>query len=120
MEFKLPKLKIQYSKLPKLLKIIVQDADEFTRSSFGKELVVTRVSDRFEGESGVHPDNRALDARDQYKGEFMFSGTEREAIVSYINAKYPRRDKYEVCLWHSFDAGPYHFHFQIPRDVKLI
>lgn len=119
-EFKLPKHRIQYANTPLFLRLILEDADNFAKSNFGKELVVTRVSDRVEGESGVHGDFRAVDVRDQFKGEFTFTENERKAIVHYINAKYPRKDKYAVCLWHSFDGGAYHFHFQVPRDMKLL
>lgn len=117
MKFKTPTMKRQFGDIPKLLKIIIKDADDFSQEHFDKELIITRVSDRVFGESGVHPLNRAVDIRDKYRGEFSFSEDERLAIVHFINAKYSRRDKYKTVLWHPFNDGPEHFHFQVPADM---
>jgi len=118
-QFKIPSYMKQYDELPLILKFIVKDADEIARA-FGKEMVITRVSDKVDGESGVHPDKRAVDCRDQFKGEFLFTEDERKAIVHFINAKYSRKDKHSVCLWHHFNDGAYHFHFQVPYETRMI
>jgi hypothetical protein len=86
----------------------------------GKELVITRVSDAFPGESGVHTCKpcRGVDARGEYDTNqgimHRYEPEEVKQIVFEINEKYKRDDGKDCCIYHNFGEGPKHFHFQIP------
>ncbi len=117
MIFKAEHMESQYRERPKRLKEIIEFFDAICESR-GKEAVITRVTDPVDGESGVHPAGRAVDCRNEtrYKTEcaFLFSLAEAKEIEELINRKFPRKDGKKTCIHHSFDGGPYHFHFQIP------
>ena len=88
---------------------------------YKKEATVTRVKDAVQGDSGVHEAGRAVDFRDQIvdadgKPVFLFLPNETKVIVDSINSKYPRSDGKVVCIHHSFQGMPYHFHLQIPAS----
>lgn len=122
MIFKVPRYKTEFDSAPLLLRLMVTDADSLTRHRFKKELVVTHVldlgKDCLEGSTGVHRDYRALDARSEHKGIFMFDKSELEILINYINLKYKRNDGYPSLYHHSFKGDPYHLHFQIARLTK--
>ncbi len=118
MNFKLPKHRDQFNNAPLLLKHILYSADEYCKQHFHKELTVTRVNDPVDGESGVHPDYRGVDCRDEFLGHPMFTMEESMQLVNYINDRFKRNDGYKTCIHHSFDNGPKHFHFQISVYTK--
>lgn len=106
--FKEPHLKDQYEARPKALKEV---CEYFVQLSdvFGIPALVTRVTDRVEHESGVHPAGRAVDFRSR-----TFTDAQCKAIVNAINAKFPRIDGKLVAIHHCVDGGAWHYHFQIP------
>ncbi len=109
----------EFKSSPTLLRIIVQDADDFCRRHFNKELTITRIRAKVSKESGVHIDGRGIDARnryhDFYKNTWLrtFSTREVELLLNYISKKYPRNDGKPVLLHHDAGDGAEHFHFQI-------
>ena len=113
--FKLPKYEKEFYNAPPRLQEIVQEFALLARKG-GIAATVTRVRDHVEGSSGVHKLNRAVDVRDEFKGEFTFPQPLRDELIEFINAKYPYGDKYKTCVWHSFDSGPHHFHFQVSSE----
>jgi hypothetical protein len=113
MKFKENHLIEQYENSPALLKVIVRSF-ECMSQEFGVDPVITRITDRVKGESGVHPANRAIDIRSQFGGASLYTDTQILALVNYINAIYMRKDNYHTIIHHSFNGGPYHFHIQIP------
>lgn len=117
MKFKQAHMEEQYKQRPAKLKEVCEYFEELANEC-GREAVVTRVTDPVEGESGVHPAGRAVDFRNEVRGDavtvFLFTPEQADAIVKKINEKYPRPDKKPVCLHHSFNEGCLHFHVQIP------
>lgn len=95
------------------LETLANDVDDFCLRNFGKELVITRVLERVEGESGVHQEHRAFDARSQTADGEYFTAKEIEDILTYVNDKYKRCDGYRTVIHHSFNGGPKHLHFQL-------
>lgn len=113
MKFKEAHLIDQYNARPEALKEVCRYFEELSLE-FGVEPVVTRVTDRVPGESGVHPAGRAVDFRDEFApGLFLYSPEESARIVEAINERFPRTDGKKVCIHHSFSGGPKHFHIQI-------
>lgn len=125
MKFKEPHMKEQFEGRPPKLKEICYFFEELSLG-FDIEPVVTRVLDKVSGESGVHPVGRAVDFRDECRDKngvkHLYTEEQAQFIVDEINSKYPRDDDKEVCIHHSFAAGPEHFHIQIPfawgHDLK--
>ena len=117
LKFKQPHLREQFEQSSHVLKFITYDFD-FLSSKFRKDPMITRVWDVVEGESGVHPDKRALDIRDEFNNEYYYSEEEVKALINYINARWQRNDGFKTCLYHSFNEGPKHFHLQIPVSTK--
>jgi hypothetical protein len=117
MKFKQPHMKAQYDSRPAKLKEICEFFESLSMG-FGIDPVVTRVTDRVEGESGVHPAGRAVDFRNEIRGEavsaFLYSEAQVQEILSRINGRYRREDGKQVCIHHSFKGMPAHFHIQIP------
>src|ERR1035437_883725 len=116
MKFKQPQMEDQYDKLPHKL----QDVCNFFLTLSEEHLVeplVTRVTDPVVGESGVHPAHRAVDFRNQYfdgkNNVWLYNQETIEEIVSEINKTFPRNDGKLVCIHHSFNQMPFHFHLQI-------
>lgn len=118
MQFKKPELEQELENAPVFLKIILEDADQFLWKNFRKELTITRIRGKIKGDSGVHNDYRAADARGGYLGQAQFSQWEIAKLMRYINEKYYRNDGYKTVIYHSFNNGPEHFHFQLARDTK--
>lgn len=102
---------------PLFLRAIV---DEFERKSLemGIEPVITRVSDPVEGESGVHPQKRAVDIRDEHNGRRTYTPAQRDLLIDYFNTKYRRRDGRPTVVWHSFKGAPHHFHIQVAASMS--
>lgn len=111
MRFKSRQAALEYPILPRVLKAIAQDADNYCSDHFGKELIVTRILEEVSGESGVHQDQRAIDFRGVHKGVPRYSKEQVEELLDHINKKYPRKDGYLVLIYH---GNPAHFHMQIP------
>ncbi len=100
-----------------MLTVVAEYFDHLS-AGMGIEAVITRVWNRYKGESGVHPAKRAIDFRDEtFDGpnhHFLYSPDQALEIVTEMNLKFPRHDGKLVCMHHSFQCGPYHFHVQIP------
>lgn len=110
----------QLAESPKRLQEVARVFADLSKA-LGVEPVVTRVWDKVKGESGVHPDKRAIDFRDQYTGpdgkpRRLYTEDEVQYLVSSMNTRFPRKDGYPTCLHHGFQGGPEHFHCQIPRS----
>ena len=118
MKFKLPKLKKQWGQIPCFLQLIVEDFDSVAKG-MGHEITVTRILDRIEGATEVHPEHRAVDVRDVYLGEPTFTPDQRDYLLNYINTKYPRYDGYKTVMWHEFKGGPSHFHIQVAPTMVV-
>jgi hypothetical protein len=107
----------QYEMLPKKLLDICEFFNQMSLKE-GVEPVVTRVSDKVDGESGVHPLYRAVDFRNEYvvgqSKKWLYPIETIEYMVDAINKKFPRNDKKLVAIHHSFQHGPFHLHLQIP------
>lgn len=118
MRFKSPQMESQLEDCPIKLQELAAWVDGYCLKNFDKEIVITRVSDAFAGESGVHPDKRAFDVRDEWfngrETHFYFSEEEALEVEEATNAAFPRDDDHKTCIYHSFNGGPWHLHFQIP------
>lgn len=116
MKFKEEHMKKQFEELDPLLQEMCYEFEK-QANSLGRDAIVTRVSDPFPGESGVHPLKRAVDFRDEIvTNEIrakLFTAPEVEQIVDFLNQSYERNDGKETCIHHSFNGGPYHFHIQL-------
>jgi len=118
--FKAPEVQQEFYQAPLMLQVMGCDFSA-QANRLGIEPVMTRVTAKVHGSSGVHEAGRALDFRGQYKGEHQHSLDERLALVHYINAKYKRRDNKKSIIYHRFDKGsPYHYHLQIPKHVTSL
>jgi hypothetical protein len=117
MKFKESHMQAQLKGAPLLLRFVAEDFDKLCKE-MEIEPVITRVTDTVKGESGVHPDYRAFDVRDEYGGKFVFDKMQREYLVEKLNEKYKRNDGKVTVLWHSFGGGPHHFHVQIATLTK--
>lgn len=117
MIFKSEREEDQLSEAPRKLIEVCYYFDALS-SSYGKEAICTRVRDAVCGDSGVHEAGRAADfrseTRDNNGSHFRYSDFEISTIVEKINSRYPREDGKLVCIYHSFQGMPYHFHIQIP------
>lgn len=115
MKFKHPHIQDQFVKTDPILQLLANDFVMLSRM-LDIEPVVTRVSDPVAGESGVHTAMRAIDFRDQNSGEFLYSQSERQVIMDFLNTKYERSDRFKAVMWHSFRGGMNHWHLQVPYD----
>lgn len=112
MKFKEPHMEAQYRDRPEKLREICAYFVELSRQC-GVEPVVTRVTDAVKGESGVHPQGRAVDFRDEFAdGKYLYKPTQVEWIVSQINDLYRRKDGKPTCLHHKVSGSRAHFHIQ--------
>lgn len=129
MKFKSDHMIAQYQIIPDKLKEICGIFDGLSTDN-KIEAIVTRVSDPVQGESGVHLEHRAVDFRNQYSDgkslRCLYSMELVEEITDHINNMFPRKDKFETILHHSFQGGLFHFHIQLaasdmtPIDVSRI
>lgn len=117
MKFKSDREKEEFEKAPTILKLIAKEFSDLS-DRFGKEAIITRILSPVEGESGVHLDYRAIDFRDYHDGNHLYTIDERLALVSVINALFPRNDSFKTCLHHGETAE--HFHIQVPVNLKNI
>ena len=117
MKFKQPQYESQFEALPEKLREICYDFEQLSVKN-AVIPVVTRVTDPVHGESGVHPQHRAVDFRNQYSdgkvNRWLYPQETVQEIVETLNKKYPRTDGKLVCIHHSFAGGPFHYHVQIP------
>ncbi len=116
MKFKDDEAQLEYQYMPTKLREI---ADRFEALSvgFGVTPVVSRVRKAVCGDSGVHEAGRGLDCRDQTTlpdgtDHRLYTQEQVDSIVQTLNSEFPRDDKFLVCIHHSFEGGPLHFHFQ--------
>lgn len=124
MLFKKAYMKDQLGACSIVLQRVVIDFQELSLK-FGKEPLITRVSDPVESESGVHLDLRAVDIRDVSKDLMgtkkpVYTDEERLALLNYINALWPRSDGKKTCVYHDAGDGLLHFHLQIPAEVQIL
>lgn len=119
MKIKHQHLEGQYKKSPALLRLIAEDFERLSMM-FGIMPTITRITDKVSGESGVHPANRAIDIRDEHGGKSVYTESQKDALVTFINALYPRTDGKHTLLHHAFNGGAYHFHMQIPFEQTSI
>jgi hypothetical protein len=98
--------------------VLIEIAKEFELISMtlGIEPVVTRVSDHFDGESGVHLYGRGLDFRNEHNGTKLYTEEQVNLICDRINAKFKRYDGRPTILHHGFNGGPEHFHVQVAAN----
>lgn len=120
MQYKTPDCQDQLSQVPAKLQEVVAFFDSLS-TAYGIECVITRVWDAVCGDSGVHEAKRAVDFRDETRptdtdSVCLYTADQVAAIVAAINEKYPRTDGKVVCMHHSFQGAPFHFHIQIPFD----
>lgn len=118
MKFKEPHMYDQLRDSSVILQLMVDDFVNFAGMHFKKDCMITRVWDPVPGETGVHPDKRAVDIRQEHEGEKVFTDTEANALVNFLNGKWHRLDGRPTCLLHSFQGGPQHFHIQVSQYVK--
>jgi hypothetical protein len=119
MKFKTPEMQEQLNKTPIILREIAIFMDDLIKTTFKREMTITRVTDPVEGESGVHLCFRAFDVRNEHINStgnqvFLFEPAEAQYIVDTINHAYNRQDSFKTCLHHSYAGGFWHFHVQIP------
>jgi hypothetical protein len=119
MKWKSPHLKDQFDQSPEKLKEVMRYF-QIQSLAYGIEPVCTRLWDPFPGESGVHPDRRGADFRDETRGRggeacFLYPREAVQVIVDALNDRFPRDDGKKVCIYHEFDGGPAHFHLQIMK-----
>lgn len=115
MNFKEPDMQIQFNSAPKKLQEIALYFCQLSED-LGIDPTVTRVVDGVDGDSGVHEAHRGIDFRDQLGDQSLYSPEQINSITSAINNMYPRTDGHLVCMHHSFENGPFHFHIQIGYD----
>ena len=118
MIYKTPDCEEQLKQTPQKLQDIVTVFDALSQG-YGIESVITRVWDAVCGDSGVHEAHRAVDFRDETvnslgQSTFLYSPSQTDTIVNTINERYPRSDGKLVCIHHSFQGAPHHFHLQVP------
>jgi hypothetical protein len=118
MRFKENGMKDQLEQGPQKLKEVVLYFSHLSEQC-GIEPVVTRVWDAVTGDSGVHEAKRGCDCRDEYtcddgEKKRLYTDEQVSDLVSAMNLAFPRADGRLVCIHHSFQGGPMHFHFQIP------
>lgn len=118
MKFKEPHLEDQFAKSSMVLQQIVYDFCKYSHQEFGIWPTITRLWDPVPGESGVHPDKRGCDIRDEFMGSHTFTSAQSAELVEFINRKWARNDGFKTCIHHAFRGGPKHFHLQIPISTK--
>jgi len=111
MKFKRSHLAYEYEDMPELLTEMSELFEDIS-SGFDIEPIVTRVTEKIEGSSGVHEAGRAIDFRDEFKGKHLYSRHQREMLLTALNNTYARSDNRRTLIWHSFNGAPYHFHLQ--------
>ena len=118
MKYKIKSLQDELNQAPLLLRIMLMDADLYCQTHFQKELTITRVLGKIQGDSGVHADYRAADARNELNGSWTFTLEQVDELLAHINKIYLRNDGFDSVIHHSFQGAPFHFHFQIATLTK--
>ena len=122
MKFKKIYMKAQLEKhTHSFLLMVAKDFEYLSYTVAGVEPVVTRVVDKVNGESGVHPDGRGLDFRDEYAPmTFLYNRKDADKICAIINKKYQRTDGKKTILHHRFKPkSPLHFHLQVSLNAGI-
>lgn len=83
---------------------------------FGIEPTITRVFERIPGATETHPEGRAVDIRDEFAGNHIYTPEQVRFLVSEMNRRFPM-GKMLCCIHHSFKGGPEHFHIQVSRAL---
>lgn len=105
-------MRSQYAQVCSRLKKIVASFESLSLK-YKVRAVITRVSDKVKGDSGVHEDLRAVDIRGTFKGKSYYTKIQVFNILRDINKLYPRSDGYKTAIYHSYGDGPAHFHLQV-------
>lgn len=115
-KYKKSQYREQFLKRDVILKLICLDFASFSVRSFGITPVMTRVTDSVTVESGVHPQGRAVDFRDETSdGKRLYSDFQVETLVNFLNARYSRRGFYPT-IYHHGELK--HFHIQTPPLIE--
>lgn len=77
----------------------------------GDKAIISRVTDKVKGETGVHQTGRAVDISTR-----QLDLKTIKAIVTTMNLRYPRYDGFETVMYHKAKGGVYHLHIQVPTD----
>jgi len=113
-------MQTQFEATDKTLQIVAWDFETISKK-LGIEPLVTRVSDKIEGSSGVHEAGRGIDFRDEHpKKTFLYNHICRVAINSHMQKKFARKDGKPTAYWHSFEGGLHHWHIQTPAEPAKI
>ncbi|HNA61489.1 MAG TPA: hypothetical protein PKW79_00225 [Rhabdochlamydiaceae bacterium] len=118
MKFKSPQLAEEFSKTSVFLQDMAETLDAFSKMETGQEIIITRIKEHICGSSGVHEDNRAFDARNEFEGGRLYTDEQVKKMVSYMNTVYPRNDGKVTMIHHSFQGGPFHLHVQLATLTK--
>lgn len=118
MHFKSPDCETQLKESCQFLQAVVTYFAKLS-AEMGVDPVVTRVWDAVCGDSGVHEARRAVDLRDEVRStegpsQFLYTADQVQHLIHEMNDKFPRDDGKQVCIHHSFQGMPFHFHLQIP------
>lgn len=118
MKFKTPEIEAEFKQTSVFLREMAERLDTCSWGYAQCEIIITRIKEPICGSSGVHEDNRAFDARDEFDGGRLYTDEQVHLIVSHMNLVYPRNDQKTTCIHHSFNGGPLHFHVQLARETK--
>ena len=112
MIFKEEHLEGEYLRLSIWMHLLANAFEKASMDVCGVPVVVTRILGKVEGDSGVHANFRGIDFRDEFNGTNLYTDTERELILEYMNSSFPRNDGKLTLINHSFNGGPRHWHLQ--------
>lgn len=118
MKYKEAKLKTQIQKANSLLRRAISDFEYYSYLYAGVEPVVTRVTDSVDHEeTNVHSLGLAIDFRNEYGKEKLYTDRQANKICKEINNLYPRNDGLKTLIVH---GKPQHFHLQIVVNPKAM
>lgn len=122
--FKTEQARSEFAEAPERLRELVAYFADYACYFCGQSsITVTRVRERltFGTESGVHPEGRAVDVRDEYWGPNngllrAFTDVQAEELLRMVPARFPRDDGRGVIVHHKVNGSLLHFHLQIPFE----
>lgn len=121
MKFKSPEVENEYNTaIPTQLQVICNWFDQLSIAHFQIESVCTRVLEAICGDSGVHEAHRGVDLRDQTDAGYLYTPEQVQFLVSEMNRRFPRKDKFLTMIHHSFEGGMFHFHVQYPPEAGIV
>lgn len=105
----------QLKECPKFLQDLVYEFAILSSDTYLVNPIITRVSDPFEGESGVHPAKRAVDFADRGR----YSKDAIDGLLKHFNEKYKRKDGKPTLLYHVVEGSVLHFHLQVAASMEM-